>query len=78
MEYLKIKIKNRLMNNYSITEINNNDIRDIMFMICNKFKFNLENITNNDVDYMIDIYYNNRNYNICNSYMPNTCICNFK
>ena len=61
MEYLKIKIKNRLMNNYSITEINNNDIRDIMFMICNKFKFNLENITNNDVDNMIDTYYNNRN-----------------
>lgn len=60
MEYLKIKIKNRLMNNYSITEINNNDIRDIMFMICNKFKFNLENITNNDVDNMIDTYYNNR------------------
>ena len=61
MEYLKIKIKNRLMNNYGITEINNNDIRDIMFMICNKFKFNLENITNNDVDNMIDTYYNNRN-----------------
>ena len=61
MEYLKIKIKNRLMNNYSITEINNNDIRDIMFMICNKFKFNLENITNNDIDNMIDTYYNNRN-----------------
>ena len=60
MEYLKIKIKNRLMNNYGITEINNNDIRDIMFMICNKFKFNLENITNNDVDNMIDTYYNNR------------------
>ena len=60
MEYLKIKIKNRLMNNYSITEINNNDIRDIMFMICNKFKFNLENITNNDVDNMINTYYNNR------------------
>ena len=60
MEYLKIKIKNRLMNNYSITEINNNDIRDIMFMICNKFKFNLENITNNDIDNMIDTYYNNR------------------
>lgn len=61
MEYLKIKIKNRLMNNYGITEINNNDVRDIMFMICNKFKFNLENITNNDVDNMIDTYYNNRN-----------------
>ena len=61
MEYLKIKIKNRLMNNYGITEINNNDIRDIMFMICNKFKFNLESITNNDVDNMIDTYYNNRN-----------------
>ena len=61
MEYLKIKIKNRLMNNYGITEINNNDIRDIMFMVCNKFKFNLENITNNDVDNMIDTYYNNRN-----------------
>lgn len=60
MEYLKIKIKNRLMNNYGITEINNNDVRDIMFMICNKFKFNLENITNNDVDNMIDTYYNNR------------------
>ena len=60
MEYLKIKIKNRLMNNYSITEINNNDVRNIMFMICNKFKFNLENITNSDVDYMIDTYYNNR------------------
>ena len=61
MEYLKIKIKNRLMNNYGITEINNNDVRNIMFMICNKFKFNLENITNNDVDNMIDTYYNNRN-----------------
>lgn len=61
MEYLKIKIKNRLMNNYGITEINNNDVRDIMFMVCNKFKFNLENITNNDVDNMIDTYYNNRN-----------------
>ena len=61
MEYLKNKIKNRLMNNYSITEINNNDVRDIMFMICNKFKFNLENITNTDVDNMIDTYYNNRN-----------------
>ena len=60
MEYLKIKIKNRLMNNYGITEINNNDVRDIMFMVCNKFKFNLENITNNDVDNMIDTYYNNR------------------
>ena len=61
MEYLKIKIKNRLMNDYGITEINNNnDVRDIMFMICNKFKFNLENITNNDVDNMIDTYYNNR------------------
>ena len=60
MEYVKKKKKNRLMNNYSITEINNNDIRDIMFMICNKFKFNLENITNNDVDNMIDTYYNNR------------------
>ena len=31
-----------------------------MFMIGNKFKFNLENITNNDVDNMIDTYYNNR------------------
>ena len=61
MEYLKIKIKNRLMNNYGITEINNNDVRDIMFMVCNKFKFNLENITNNDIDNMIDTYYNNRN-----------------
>ena len=61
MEYLKIKIKNRLMNNYGVTEINNNDVRDIMFMICNKFKFNLENITNSDVDNMIDTYYNNRN-----------------
>ena len=61
MEYLKIKIKNRLMNNYGITEINNNDVRDIMFMVCNKFKFNLENITNNDVDNMINTYYNNRN-----------------
>ena len=61
MEYLKIKIKNRLMNNYGITEINNNDVRNIMFMICNKFKFNLENITNNDIDNMIDTYYNNRN-----------------
>lgn len=61
MEYLKIKIKNRLMNNYGITEINNNDVRNIMFMVCNKFKFNLENITNNDVDNMIDTYYNNRN-----------------
>ena len=60
MEYLKIKIKNRLMNNYSVTEINNNDVRNIMFMVCNKFKFNLENITNNDVDNMIDTYYNNR------------------
>ena len=60
MEYLKIKIKNRLMNNYGITEINNNDVRDIMFMVCNKFKFNLENITNNDIDNMIDTYYNNR------------------
>ena len=60
MEYLKIKIKNRLMNNYGITEINNNDVRDIMFMVCNKFKFNLENITNNDVDNMINTYYNNR------------------
>ena len=60
MEYLKIKIKNRLMNNYGITEINNNDVRNIMFMICNKFKFNLENITNNDIDNMIDTYYNNR------------------
>ena len=60
MEYLKIKIKNRLMNNYGITEINNNDVRDIMFLVCNKFKFNLENITNNDVDNMIDTYYNNR------------------
>ena len=69
MEYLKIKIKNRLMNNYSITEINNNDIRDIMFMICNKFKFNLENITNNDVDNMINTYYNNRDefiFFLCN------------
>ena len=61
MEYLKIKIKNRLMNNYGITEINNNDVRNIMFMVCNKFKFNLENITNNDIDNMIDTYYNNRN-----------------
>ena len=61
MEYLKIKIKNRLMNNYGITEINNNDVRDIMFMVCNKFKFNLENITNNDIDNMINTYYNNRN-----------------
>ena len=60
MEYLKIKIKNRLMNNYGITKINNNDVRDIMFMVCNKFKFNLENITNNDVDNIIDTYYNNR------------------
>ena len=60
MEYLKIKIKNRLMNNYGVTEINNNDVRNIMFMVCNKFKFNLENITNNDVDNMIDTYYNNR------------------
>ena len=60
MEYLKIKIKNRLMNNYGITEINNNDVRNIMFMVCNKFKFNLENITNNDIDNMIDTYYNNR------------------
>ena len=60
MEYLKIKIKNRLMNNYSIIEINNNDVRNIMFMVCNKFKFNLENITNNDIDNMIDTYYNNR------------------
>ena len=61
MEYLKIKIKNRLMNNYGITEINNNDVRNIMFMVCNKFKFNLENITNNDIDNMINTYYNNRN-----------------
>ena len=61
MEYLKIKIKNRLMNNYGIIEVNNNDVRNIMFMICNKFKFNLENITNNDVDNMINTYYNNRN-----------------
>ena len=61
MEYLKIKIKNRLMNNYGIVEIHNNDVRNIMFMICNKFKFNLENITNNDIDNMIDTYYNNRN-----------------
>ena len=61
MEYLKIKIKNRLMNNYGVTEINNNDVRNIMFMVCNKFKFNLENITNNDIDNMIDTYYNNRN-----------------
>lgn len=60
MEYLKIKIKNRLMNNYGVTEINNNDVRNIMFMVCNKFKFNLENITNNDIDNMIDTYYNNR------------------
>ena len=48
------------MNNYGIVEINNNDVRNIMFMVCNKFKFNLENITNNDVDNMIDTYYNNR------------------
>ena len=69
MEYLKIKIKNRLINNYGITEINNNDVRDIMFMICNKFKFNLENITNNDVDNMINTYYNNRDefiFFLCN------------
>ena len=43
-----------------VTEINNNDVRNIMFMVCNKFKFNLENITNNDIDNMIDTYYNNR------------------
>ena len=56
----KVRYNTILQGIKKINRNHNNDIRDIMFMICNKFKFNLENITNNDVDNMIDTYYNNR------------------